>query len=205
MDVMAQILLFLFRSIIVVMPLTVAWLALRRLAMSHSANAWVYAASALFGAVTTAGLLPWALGLATAHWIFFLFAAFCPALWLGVVIVCDARRPNFYDRPEDTEAAEKADEPVFRSWRGTAEPEPAAPLILENPEWPGTPVPFFRHANTDAPTAAVVAASAERTVLSIARDMRRNETSDARRTKLLAPPRASELPELPFLKESRTA
>lgn len=208
MDVVALIIQFLFRCLVVVLPMTVAWLALRRLAMSSSANAWIYAAASLFGAVTSAGLLPWALGLGSASWLFFVFSAFCPALWLGVVLACDARRPNFYEAARETVALADRRPVVFRSWRSTVETAPAAPLILENPEWPGTPVPFFRHAraaDTGAPTTtAIMAVTPKRTLLSIARDMRRNETSDARRPKLLPAPYA-EFPELPFLKTSGSA
>ena len=63
MDVLSPLFHMVLRSLVVLFPLTVGWLAFRRLALSKSANAWIYAVICLFAAVTAAGVLPWTLGL----------------------------------------------------------------------------------------------------------------------------------------------
>lgn len=189
MDVLSPLFLLLFRSLVVMLPLTVGWLAFRRLARSESRNAWLYAVTCLLSAATTAGLVPWALGISRVNGLFLVLAVFSPAIWVAVVTLCDvARRSRPYDPDIIVDAVLK-----FRSQ------QKPTPLVLENPDWPGTPMPVFRHsapANTDAPLPAV------RSVLSVAREMRGNRTSDARRPRLLPPPDVSDLP---FLRKSGPA
>ncbi len=201
MDVVGLLTQMIFKSILVILPFTIAWLAFRRLVMSRSVNAWLYGLCGLFAATTGAGLLPWALGLAGAPWLLFIFAAFSPALWLGIVLICDAQRVSRY-----TVEDEEAPLPTFQSMRNRRDAN-SPPLVLENPDWPGAPIPVFRHsrpANDHAPGSALSAAATKRTLLSIAREMRGKDSSDDRRPKLLPPPAASELTQLPFLKDAAT-
>ncbi len=192
MDVLSPLLQLLFRALVVVLPLTIGWLAFRRVMLSRSANAWIYATTCLLTAVTTAGLLPWTLGLAEGNWLFFLLSAMSPPIWIGVIMICDpVTHPSAYDtqmEPEDE----------------VAEVHQLRPLILEKPDWPEAPVPVFRHLRPAANTPnipSVVQDSPSKSLLSVARDMRGNSTSDARRPRLLPPP--ERLPqELPFLHRS---
>jgi hypothetical protein len=202
MDVLGLFTQLLFRSVILILPLSVAWLAFRRLALSRSPNAWIYAGSGLIGAFTAAGLAPWALGGAHVSWIFYVLAAFSPALWLGVVMICRSSQMSEYEPSEETSDPQVA---VFR-------PRPAPPptLILENPEWPDMPTHLFRHqspANSDARlgggSLTKPASDDARSLLAVARNMRGNETSDRRRPKLLPPPEP-EIDDLPFLRAQRT-
>ena len=196
MDVLSPLLQLLLRAAIIVLPLSTGWLALRRLLLSRSSNAWFYAATCLFAAITVAGLMPWALGLGRVSWIFFLFAAFSPALWVGVIILCDIQHGG---RPYDAGAA-PAEEPKFTS---TQRP---APLILENPDWPGAPMPVFRHLSEQGNPKPIprprrrMQEETSKYILSVAKDMRGNNSSDERRPKLLPPPRSDF--DLPFLKRS---
>lgn len=199
MDVVGLLLSLIFKSILVMLPMTVAWLAFRRLFLSNSANAWLYAVCGLFGTITAAGLLPWALSITGTSWLFFVLAAFSPALWLGVVLICDAKRVARYAVDDTPPPA-----PTFQSWRKRAR-DAAAPLVLENPDWPGTPMPIFRHsrpANDHIPDPTGRAEATKRSLMSIAREMRGNETSEARRPKLLPPPMEKEVRQLPFLKDA---
>lgn len=197
MDILSPLFSLVFRGLVVLMPLTTAWLALRRLILSRSVNAWVYALTCLFAAVTAAGIAPWALGLSRASGIFFVFSAFCPAIWIAVVILCDGNRRTHYDAESITDAVV-----TFRPSRR----RPA--LVLENPDWPGTPVPVFRHggAANDEPSRSArsqaTVVETTRTLMAIAREMRGNVNSDARRPRLLPPP---DIGELPFIKGSRSA
>ena len=104
MDVLSQMFSLLFRSFVVMLPLTTGWLALRRLFMSRSTNAWIYAATSLLATATVAGLLPWAMGVTQASWIFFILAAFCPAVWISVVMLCDGPRQRAYQSTDPPEA-----------------------------------------------------------------------------------------------------
>jgi len=195
MDILSPLFLLIFRALVVVLPLTTGWLAFRRVLFSRSPNAWLYAMTCLFSAVTVAGLLPWALGLANVSWIFFLFSAFCPAVWVIVVMLCDMSRSRASSYEPDLVVGAVA--------KLTSKQKPS-PLVLENPDWPGAPMPVFRH-NKPANLPKQIAANAEiksaekaaettKTVLSIAREMRRNKDSDARRPKLLPPPDVAQLP-----------
>ncbi|NNE79233.1 MAG: hypothetical protein HKN18_03080 [Silicimonas sp.] len=154
--------------------------------------------SCLFASVTAAGILPWALGMGSVSWIFFLFSAFCPAIWIGVVLMCDLSRP--VPTTYDSDQALPTEMPVATF---TSSQRESKPLVLENPDWPGAPIPVFRHkedeptANTASPPRESPASDATSTLLAVARDMRKNRDSDARRPKMLPPP---EMTQLPFLK-----
>ena len=190
MDILSPLFLLSFRTFVVVLPMTVGWLAFRRLMLSKSANAWIYAVTCLFGAVTAAGLAPWAIGVARASWVFFILAAFCPAIWIGVVMLCDASRRRGY----------RAD-PLADVTLTFASRQRAAPLVQEDPDWPGTPVPVFRHSRPVLPTIldkgpfrpSANPATRSRTLMSIAREMRGDGTSETRRPKLLPAPDPLEL------------
>lgn len=195
MDVFSPIFQLLFRSVVLLLPLTIGWLAFRRLVLSKSGNAWIYAVTCLFAAVTVAGLLPWALGLATTSWVFFILSAFCPAIWIGVVTLCDMSRRTFYGH-----------DPVADAVLTFTSKQKPTPLVLEDPEMPGNPVPVFRHRSPESGKVSFEAqpltvseekAPAKRSLMSIAREMRGNDTSDARRPKLLPAP---DIRQLPFLK-----
>lgn len=204
MDTLALITQLLVRSALLLLPVGVAMLAFRRLALSESANAWLYAGMAMIACVTAAGLAPWAVGGAPGYWIFFLLAPLCPALWLGVVILCDLDRNHDYDRAEPT----------------PRHAPKARPLVLENPEWPGAPVPVFRHSGLNgqkkreqAPlfvprsrtSGSNIQPHGGQTVLDIARAMRGNVSSQHRRKPLALPApngerRVENAENLPFLK-----
>lgn len=205
MDVLGLLLQLIFRAIVVVLPLTVAWLAFRRLMLSQTANAWVYATVCLFAAVTSAGLIPWTLGLGSGNWLIFLFSAISPAVWMTVIMIYDPdRHRTHYEFSSDTDpdvtfisAPKKA---AANSDLG-ARPQSTRPLILEEPDWPEAPVPIFRHvaktANTGVAARHKIEDTAE-TLLSIARDMRGNSNSDSRRPRLLPKPESFN-DGLPFL------
>lgn len=193
----------LYKSFIVLLPFSVAWLAFRRLTISKSGNAWIYALTCLLAVVTTAGLLPWALGLAQTPWIFFVLAAFCPAIWLAVVTVCEL------SRRADSGQYRAAEEAVVFTSR-----QRAAPLVLENPDLPDAPIPVFRHRSVVTgdvsytpepmppvklpPAAGPQQTASEdakpRSVLNIAREMRGRDSSDERRPRLLPSPELKRLP-----------
>ncbi len=219
MDALFLVLQFAFKSFVVLLPVVVGGLAFRRLTKSKTSNAWIYAVTCLFAAVTAAGLLPWAVGLSASSWGFFVLAAFCPAVWFAVTTVCDVSRNSSYETEiEDISAV------LFKARRKAA----PAPLLLSDPV-KEMPVPLFSHsepANTDAPSVPTLdSASApdvvatttapidqlnddkvqpvgEKSVLDVAREMRRNKSSEERRPKLLPSPSISEMP---FIKSSGTA
>ena len=185
MDVLGPLFQLLFRVLFVVLPLTMGWLAFRRLMLSRSANAWNYATTCLFMAVLAAGLLPWMLGLGSANWLFFMFSATSPVIWMGVVMICDpVNQPSAYD-PEVSDEAEAV--PVFAPRLNTAQPE--RPLVLEKPDWPDAPTPVFRH-KMAAPDMATAGAdqAASRSLLAVAKGMRGNINSENRRPRLLPAP-----------------
>ncbi|NNE86560.1 MAG: hypothetical protein HKN27_00665 [Silicimonas sp.] len=199
MDALALVLQLVFRSFVVLLPVLVGALAFRRLAKSKTSNAWIYAVTCLFAAVTTAGLLPWAVGMDASSWVFFVLAAFCPAIWFGVTTTCDTTRKRSY-KPEVDD---------FSSILFKTRLKKAEPLVLENPI-KDMPTPVFAHktpANTDAPSVAAAPEEkpkpiSEKSVLDVAREMRRNRSTDERRPKLLPSPSVAELP---FIKTSGTA
>ena len=163
------------RASLLVMPLAVVYLAFRRLSLSRSGNAWIYAVTGLLAFVTTLGLLPWAtLGLPTSP-VLIGVAFFLPLLWVAVVLICGPGQGDAYDLIDD-------------------EPEKLPPLILENPR--PVPVPVFRHRPVHKASLPKHGPTASGSVLAAARAMRGNRTSDERRPKALPPP----MPVLPFLK-----
>lgn len=184
MDVLSPLFEVILRSLLVLMPLTVGWLAFRRLALSKSGNAWVYAITCLLAAVTAAGTLPWALGLTEANWVFLAIAIFCPAIWFGVVMLCDTARRREY-----------GPDPVVATFLGLSRPHKAPPLILESPVEDHSR-PVFRHSKpaSPMPMATSKPSPTTRSLMTIAREIRENRTSDRRRPKLLPPPGGTELP-----------
>lgn len=190
MDVIGPLFHLALRSLVVLFPLTVGWLAFRRLALSKSGNAWIYAAVCLFAAVTTAGILPWTLGLTQLNWLLLMLALVSPAIWIGIVLLCDMSRTNRYGGDPFVDAA--------RSVASDA-PRKLAPLLLDRPLEPESPVPVFRHRKVVRAPKEREIGQATRTILALARDIRGNATSERRRPKLLPAP---EKKELPFLRES---
>lgn len=195
MDALTLMLQLLFKSFVVFLPVLVGALAFRRLTKSKTSNAWIYAVTCLFAAVTTAGLLPWAVGLTASSWIFFVLAAFCPAIWFGVTTVCDFNRKGAFDAEMDDLSGL-----MFKP-----RAKPAEPLILKDPI-AEMPAPVFQHhapANTDAPSTALEEEKpqpiGDKSVLDVAREMRRNKSTEDRRPKLLPSPSVD------FIKTSGTA
>lgn len=202
------------RTLLLALTLVIFLLAARRLAMSKSANAWLYAATALFALLTLVGLLPWIMGLGKSHPVFFVFAAATPAVWYGVVTMCNATRQSHYD--SDLERT------VLRFAALAGMPKPGGPLLLTEPVRPDAPVPVFRHApqvSQEAPnppeeqpllltdpqpvqasTTRSRVSEATKTLLGIARNMRKNSSSEGRRPKLLPAPKRAESREIPFLR-----
>ena len=202
MDILSLLLQHIFRAIVVVLPLTVGWLAFRRLMLSRSANAWIYAIVCLFAAVTSASLIPWTLGLGSGNWLIFLFSAISPAIWMTVIMICDANhhRTHYEFGPDP-------DVTFVATPKAAAAPEidenrtSERPLILEEPDWPEAPVAVFRHVGEPANTHHAPRQARDEgtdSILSIARDMRGNSNSDARRPRMLpSPDRLDDT--LPFL------
>jgi hypothetical protein len=194
---------FLVKLGLMILPLTVFFLAGRRLLLSRSANAWLYAAAALIAWVTALGLTPWTLGFGATHPVFFVFAAMTPALWYAVASLCNASHHMRYD--SDLERTFLRLASMLR---------PAArrdPLVLEGADWPDAPKPVFRHSRPgfapdlagpgaiSPPTQRHRASEATARLIEITRTMRRNRTSEDRRIKLLPPPERSGSANLPFL------
>lgn len=209
--------LLLIKSLLLIVVLAVFWLAVRRLLLSRSANAWLYAATSIFSLMTLLGLLPWALGIGTTHPVFFVFAAMTPTVWYGVVTMCNATRPMRYDS--------ELERTILRFLSLARVPRFTEPLVLVDPKWPEAPMPVFRHTapeipdtNVSRPVAKAAVAErgqkaapvgetrrsrvseATRSLLGVARGMRRNESSEIRRIKLLPPPMRTEDRSIPFLK-----
>jgi len=183
MDVLSPLIELLIRSVVVLMPLTVGWLAFRRLALSKSGNAWIYAVTCLLSAVTAAGTLPWALGLTAASWIFVALSLFCPMLWVGGVLVCETSRRHEY-----------GPDPLVDTLRAVKAPRKPEPLVLESPIEEARPI--FRHSKPqpNIPMATSKPAPTTRTLMTIAREIRDGRTSERRRPKLLPPPEKREMP-----------
>jgi len=200
MDVLSPLFHLVFRALVVVIPMTVGLLSFRRVLLSQTSNAWIYATTCLFASITAIGLLPWALGLASPNSVFFLFAVISPIIWITVIMACDPNQtPSHYDGELD-EASETAQsttpETKIFSFR-------RRPLVLEQPEWPDAPVAIFRH--SDLPVAlrmrdgsSLEDHSEQRSIMTVARGMRGNANSDARRPKMLPAPKNADL-RLPFL------
>ncbi|MBT8412900.1 MAG: hypothetical protein KJO30_01110 [Boseongicola sp.] len=194
------------------LPLAVAWLALRRLMLSKTVNAWIYAGAGLFAVFTAVGLAPWALGFQPISWMFLIFAFLCPPLWLATVVLCGMGRVSGYDmaefeaeehtKTEDVDATPKARpaplmlvEPI---WPEPEQP-PEQPIVTANPVFK-THRSILRNAR-DMASARLKSESEDRSVLDVARSMRGNPNTAKRRMRpLLPPPHAmSDLPNLPFL------
>ncbi len=203
MDALFLLTQLLFRSFIMILPVAVAWLAFRRLALSETGNAWLYAITGLFAAFTAAGLAPWALVGRDASWLFFVMAPFCPAIWLAVVIICGTDRVSLYDvvsgdRAESRSHHRREAAYSFRTKASASnQPSPKPTLVLENPDWPDAPSAVFLHHRSEAadPVGSNVSrsslpaeSSSLRSVLSIARDMRGNGSTSHRRDRKLLPP-----------------
>ena len=186
MDVFGQTFHLVLRSVVVLFPMTVGCLAFRRLALSQSEKAWIYAAMCLLAAVTSAAILPWTLGLATLNWVLLLLALLCPVLWIAVVTLCDVARPPRY-----------GSDPLEAPARGVL--RLVSPVGFGAEDAPAGPVPVFRHRTAPPPPPAPAEkpaySPATRTLLSLARDIRNNPTSERHRPKRLpAPPKPRELP-----------
>ena len=204
----------LIKTFVLILPLTVFWLAVRRLALSSSANAWLYAATSIFSFLTALGLAPWVFG-GTSHPVFFVFSAMAPAIWYGVVTLCNSTRSTGYD--SDLER-------TFLRFADLARiPRRSEPLVLEDPEWPEVPLPVFRHSRPDsiaepaetapkpeAPGRDIAtrisrASEGAWTLLSVARNMRGHASSERRRIKLLPPPDRAEDRKMSFLRQTESA
>lgn len=205
--------LLLVKMGLMILPLTVLCLAGRRLFLSRSANAWLYAATAGLAWVTALGLTPWAFGFGTSHPVFFVFAAMTPAIWYSVATLCNSSRHMAYDSE-----LERTFLRLATIVRQRTAPEP---LILEGADWPDAPKAVFRHsATTHEPAADADVATPETEptapppevgevhkrasettgrLLDITRTMRRNRNSEDRRIKLLPPPEAPGKSNFPFL------
>lgn len=200
---------FAIKTAILIASLSVTYLSLRRFLISKSSNAWLYSAVFLLSFVTTLGLSPWLLGFGETHPIFLLFVTMLPAIWYGVVMLCNSTRAISYD----SELA-----PVFHrivtlaNMRNHSE----APLVLEEPQWPDAPWPVFRHVPAETPVIMQSIASkpkpngsrvsdATLALLSVARSMRSHASSERRRTKLLPPPSRTARESMPFLRTSKSA
>ena len=199
MDILGPLLQLLFRAFFVVLPLTIGWLAFRRLMLSRSGNAWIYATTCLFTAIITAGLLPWTLGIGSAGWLFFVFSALSPVIWMGVVTICDPlNEPSSYDT-EDADDVAVTPTIILRSRRPTPQTKT---LVLEQPKWPEAPTPMFRHSRAaPAPAEVEVEDTLGKSLLKVAKEMRGNDTSDDRRPRLLPSPDRYGT-DLPFLHRS---
>lgn len=192
MDVLGPVFHVLVKSLVVFFPLTVCWLAFRRLALSKSDNAWIYAGMCLLSAVTAASAMPWMLGLTGISWPITLLALLCPALWVAAILVCDVPRGRNYGH-----------DPLFQTARKIGEKSVTklGPLLLGPLDRMPEEEPVFRHSKKPArPTASKPARSqATRALLRLTRDIRDNATSERRRRKLLPPPEPTQLP---FLQQS---
>jgi hypothetical protein len=212
--------LLVIKSLLLILTLAVFGLALRRLMLSNSANAWLYAATALFALLTSLGLVPRTLGFGHSHPVFFVFAAMTPAIWYGVVTMCNSTRPLRYDS--------ELERTFVRFTTMLSTPRLTSPLVLKDPKFPDAPQPVFRHTPSSglgmpepvmepvleqpspAPKEARVlrrgrASEATQSLLGIARAMRRNKTSESRRIKLLPPPARAEDRSLGFLRTTESA
>ena len=200
MSAAAVLLQLMAKTFFLALHACVSWLAFRRLILSETSNAWIYACVGIFAAFSAAGLAPWAFGFQSLNWLFLIAAFLCPPLWMATVIVCGLGRSSAYD----VEAMD-VEEPTKDL------PRKAPLLVLEQPILPGTnpdptSVVFKSHRNAlktarQAVSKKVKTLDMERSVLEVARSMRGNETTARRRQRVLLPPphAMSDLPNLPFL------
>ncbi|MXQ07723.1 hypothetical protein GQ651_07680 [Alphaproteobacteria bacterium GH1-50] len=182
--------LIFLRACLLALPISVGLLAFRRLLLSETLNAWLYALIVGFAAFSVAGLVPWAVGLADLPILFAVSAAVSPLIWLVTVVVCGIGRRDHYDLP-DAETMAVTDNPAALKPR-------VAPLLLTDPVAPeakADPVPVFRHR-----PAPVAVATTPGSVMEVARAMRGRATSEARRVRKLLPPPAPGPADLPFLR-----
>ena len=195
MDVLSPLMHLALKSLVVLFPMTVVWLAFRRLAMSKSDNAWIYAATCLFAAVTAAGILPWALGIAPLNWVLLGLAVLCPVFWVATIAICDMSRAPRY-RPDAL--ADTAKTIVERT------KVKLPPLLLSNPETAETAPVMFRHRKRgpEKEKRQKQRSEATNTIINLARDIRYNASSEGRRPKLLPPP--ADRRDMPFLKNRRS-
>ena len=191
------------RSFLLLIPISVAALACRRLWLSRSENAWLYAGMTLLGTVAAVGLVPWAIGFGSVSATIVFLALLSPVFWLGTVLLCDdPASSSAYDEVEEV-----VELPVFQSRK--AKP---GPLVLEGADWPDMPKAQFNRAfradtieakihEGEAEKALPVISKNTRALISIVRDMRANPNSESRRPKLLPPPKnRASLSEMPFIR-----
>lgn len=188
------IVLLLFKSIVLLLPLTVAYLAFRQLSISDTSNAWLYAVVGLLAVFTAAGLTPWAFASGHSGWFFFVMALLTPLLWGLLLFICGDGRESAYE-PSDVRYLRQVSSAIVKTfWKFTQfvhdqqsfdrpEQPKLATLILENPVLPQMPSPQFRH-HTRPP----ILAEEKKSVLRIARDMRGKRDSAERRPKMLPSP-----------------
>lgn len=195
MDVLNPLLHLAVKSLVILFPLTVGWLAFRRLALSKSANAWVYAGACLFSAIAAASILPWGLGLTPLNWGLLFLALLSPVVWIATIFVCDMTRIGRYGEDPIVQTA--------RSLGSRATPK-LATLILQEEQRAEPVMPVFKHRERPEPQkpSPPQRSAATTTLLNLARDIRGNTSSERRRPKLLPPP---ERAEFPFLRKSGSA
>lgn len=172
----------LVRTALLLAPLGVAALAVRRLLLSRSDNVWLYAVAAIYGTVGAIGLLPWSFGGVHPSALFLVMAVLAPPVWLAVVVIADLGRPQVYEP---------------RSGAGHE------PLLLTDPLPATGATPVFRHrpspyAGAPDPRPSPSARAGART-LAAARAMRGNASSDARRRPAGEATSMPGEPHLPFL------
>lgn len=185
------LILLLLKTLVLAMPAGVAWLAVRRLLLSRTVNAWLYAATAVLVIVSCVALTPWVFGQAAAHPFAVGLALMSPAIWLALVIFCGPGTGNVYDLTYPDPHATPANEVAAAA---------PVPLRLAPDARLIEPVVTFRHRPISPPTIlGIAAASGSGSVLDAARAMRANRTSDGRRPKALPPPSAA-ASDLPFLR-----
>lgn len=218
------LLIVVFKTLVLAFALVIFMLSGRRLLYSKSANAWLYGATAVFAFLTILGLMPWVLGLGRSHPVFFVLAAAAPVVWYGVVSICDEGR--------ETRFRSELERALLRLAALVREGAGRPPLVLRDPVPADMPTPVFRHTPTSSPTPESVAparskprnrplvltdavaapaaigrarmSEATATLLGVAREMRRNASSEGRRPKLLAAPRRKEKAELSYLRVEET-
>lgn len=170
------------RAFVLSIPIAVGVLAFRRLLISQTTNAWVYALAVGYASFSALGLMPWSLGLQPVSATFMVLALICPLLWIAIIFVCGLGQ----NAPYDLDTLEEAE----------AMPPPELPtLLLRNPVLPEH-VPVFRHYRSPERAPRNLASE----VVNVARSMRGRETSEARRVRKLLPPPRPEPPDLPFLR-----